>query len=68
MVQDVFGLCWVSSGAEADEPLQTRREGHERALENARKHSQAGRSKGPSQECTRMEGGRREEESHKEGV
>ena len=29
MVQEVYGLCAVPSGAEAEEPLQTRKEGHE---------------------------------------
>ena len=32
VVQDVFGLCAVPSGAEGDEPLQTRKERHERVL------------------------------------
>ena len=32
MVQDVFRFCQVSSGHQADEPLQARKDRHERAF------------------------------------
>ena len=37
MAQEVFGLCAVPSGAEADEPLQTRKTRHERVWTNVLK-------------------------------
>ena len=43
MVQKVPGSCAVPSGTEAGEPLQARKERHERAWTNIEHHLQAGK-------------------------
>ena len=60
MVQKVFGLCVVPSGAKAGEPLQTRREErHERVRNVVEKHPQTWRRKGARQKRERIESRRR---------
>ena len=60
MVQKVFGLCGLYS-AEADEPLQTRKERDENARTNFEKHPQTRRRKGArlKREGCKIEGEKR---------
>ena len=50
VVQEVIGPCAVLLGAKADEPLQTRKDGHERVWEVVKTNPHTRRRKGVRQE------------------
>ena len=51
MVSEVFRVCSVLSGTEADGPLLARSKRHERNIENYQNNPQVTKRRGPEQEC-----------------
>ena len=64
VVQEVFGLCPVPSGAEADESLHTRKERRDRARKNVEKNLQ---TQGRDQTAARKDGKPREKNEGSRG-